>query len=137
MNEPITVQAIIKKPIDDVWNAWNKPEHIKGWAFASDDWKVPNAQNDLRIGGKFKTRMEAKDGSNGFDFEGTYTEVKKHELIEYKMSDGRHVKVLFKNTPNGVEITETFDPENENSRDMQRTGWQSILNNFKKYTEKI
>lgn len=134
----ITVETIVKAPLEKVWNYWNQPEHITKWAFASDDWEAPIAENDVRIGGKFKTRMESKtDKTQGFDFEGTYTSVKEHELIEYDMSDRRHVKVEFQKTPEGVKITESFDPESENSEELQRNGWQAILNNFKKYTENI
>src|SRR5687767_6209809 len=133
----ITVQTIVNAPIEKVWECWNKPEHIVKWAFASDDWEAPTAENDLRTGGKFKTVMAAKDKSTSFDFTGTYTAVKEHELIEYDMDgeDQRHVKVEFVTTPEGVKVVETFDPENENSEEMQRSGWQAILNNFKTYAE--
>jgi len=132
---PITIQTTVNAPLKKVWECWNQPEHITKWAFASDDWESPSAENDVRVGGKFITRMQAKDGSAGFDFEGTYTAVKEHELIEYDMSDGRHVKVEFEATPEGVTVTETFDPEDENTQEVQRDGWQAILDNFKKYTE--
>ena len=134
-NSPITIETTINAPIEKVWEYWNKPEHITQWAFASDDWEAPKAQNDLRIGGKFTTTMAAKDGSESFDFTGEYTMVTEHNLIEYTMSDGRHVKVEFSETPEGVKVTETFDPERENPQEMQKDGWQSILNNFKKHTE--
>lgn len=136
MKKAITIQTIVKAPIAKVWEYWNKPEHIVCWAFASDDWEAPSAENDLRVGGKFKTVMAAKDKSSSFDFTGTYTVVKEHELIEYTMSDGRHVKVVFEKTPEGVRVTETFDPEKENPEEVQRSGWQAILDNFKKYVEK-
>lgn len=135
MKEPITVQSVVKAPIIKVWECWNKPQHITGWAFASDDWEAPAAENDLRVGGKFKTAMAAKDKSTGFDFTGTYAAVKDNELIEYDLDDGRHVKVEFEDTPSGVKVTETFEPENENPLEMQRSGWQAILDNFKKYVE--
>lgn len=135
MSNAITVQTIVNAPIEKVWEYWNGPEHIPAWAFASDDWEAPSAENDLRTGGKFKTVMAAKDGSASFDFTGTYTGVAGNELIEYDMDDGRHVKTVFEDTPEGVKITQTFDPENENPEEMQREGWQSILDNFKKYTE--
>ncbi len=135
MKESITVETIVNAPIANVWGYWNRPEHIPGWAFASDDWEAPNAENDVRVGGKFKIIMAAKDKSAGFDFTGTYTAVKENEIIEYDMDDGRNVKVEFEDTPNGVKVTETFDPENENSLEMQRSGWQAILDNFKKYVE--
>ncbi|HUC21055.1 MAG TPA: SRPBCC domain-containing protein [Candidatus Polarisedimenticolaceae bacterium] len=133
--EPITVKVIVDTPMTKVWECWNKPEHITGWAFASDDWEATVAENDLRKGGRFKTVMAEKDKSASFDFAGIYTAVKEHDLIEYDMDDDRHVKVTFKKTPDGVRITETFDPENENPPEMQRSGWQAILDNFKKYTE--
>ena len=132
---PITIEADIKAPIEKVWEYWNSPTHITKWAFASDDWEAPHAENDLRTGGKFLTRMASKDGSQGFDFEGIYSQVKEHELIEYDLADGRHVKIVFTTRDNGTHVTETFDPESENSEEMQRHGWQQILNNFKSYTE--
>jgi len=135
MDSPITVETIVHAPLERVWEAWNEPEHIVKWAFASDDWEAPAAENDIRTGGKFKTVMAAKDKSASFDFAGVYTNVKEYELIEYDMDDGRKVKVVFTETPEGVKIIETFDPENENSFETQRSGWQAILNNFKKYTE--
>jgi len=133
--QTITVHTTINAPISRVWDCWNNPEHITGGAFASEDWEAPAAENDLRVGGKFKTAMAAKDKSAGFDFTGTYTTVKSNELIEYDIDDGRHVKVEFKGTPNGVRISETFDPDNEYPQEMQRAGWQAILDNFRKYVE--
>lgn len=131
----ITVQTIVQAPMKKVWEYWNSPEHIVNWAFASDDWEAPEAENDLKAGGKFKTVMSAKDKSESFDFTGTYTQVKEHELIEYEIADGRRVSVEFLATPEGVNIIETFDPENKNPEELQRSGWQAILNNFKKYVE--
>lgn len=131
----ITVETIVKAPMSKVWEYWNKPEHIMHWAFASDDWEAPAAENDLRVGGKFKTTMAAKDKSSSFDFTGMYTVVKEHELIEYNMDDGRHAKVEFNEEPEGVKVIVTFDPENENSEEMQRSGWQAMSDNFKKYVE--
>lgn len=136
MNEKsITVQAIVNAPMEKVWGYWNQPEHIINWAFASDDWEAPAAENDVRVGGTFKTVMAAKDKSAQFDFTGTYTAVEEHGLIEYIMEDGRKVKVEFVQTPEGVQVTETFDPEQENSEELQRAGWQAILDNFKSYVE--
>ncbi|MBI4136743.1 SRPBCC domain-containing protein [Candidatus Roizmanbacteria bacterium] len=132
---PITVETTINAPMQKVWDYWNKPEHITKWAFADDTWKAPSAENDVRTGGKFKTVMAAKDKSAQFDFTGVYTNVNEHELIEYDMDDGRHVKVEFAETPEGINVTETFDPENENPEDVQRGGWQAMLDNFKKYAE--
>lgn len=133
--QSITVEAAVKAPVEKVWKLWSGPEHITKWCNASPDWHAPRAENDLRTGGKFTTRMEAKDGSFGFDWGGTYDEVKTHELIAYTMGDGRKVKITF--TPNGNEtkIVETFDAETQNSIEMQRGGWQAILDNFKKYAE--
>jgi uncharacterized protein YndB with AHSA1/START domain len=132
---PITVKTTIQAPISKVWEYWNQPEHIMKWAFASNDWEAPFAENDLRIGGKFKTTMASKDKKESFDFGGIYTVVKEHEIIEYDMDDGRHVKVDFSSTPDGVVVIETFDPESENSEELQRSGWQAILDNFKKHVE--
>lgn len=135
MTQPITVQTLINAPLSKVWEYWNKPEHIMKWAFASDDWEAPAAKNDLRIGGKFSTTMAAKDKSASFDFTGMYTMLKEYELIEYDMEDKRHVKVVFTQMPDGVRVVETFDPELENSEEMQRSGWQAILDNFRDYVE--
>lgn len=132
---PITIQTLINAPLSKVWECWTSPEHITAWSFASDDWESPFAENDLQVGGKFKTTMAAKDKSAGFDFTGVYTEVEEHALIEYDMEDGRHVKIVFNQTPAGTQVVETFDPEEENSREMQQTGWQAILDNFRKYVE--
>ncbi len=132
----ITITTIVSSPIEKVWEYWNEPKHISGWAFASDDWMAEGKENDVKVGGKFKTTMSAKDKSASFDFEGEYTAVEKNKALEYVMSDGREVKIEFVETPEGVRVTETFDPENENPLDMQRDGWQSILDNFKKYTER-
>jgi uncharacterized protein YndB with AHSA1/START domain len=132
---PITVETIVNASIEKVWESWNKPEHIINWAFASDDWEAPKAENDLRVGGTLKVTMAAKDGSSSFDLIGVYTEVKENTLLEFDMEDGRHVKVEFEDTPEGVKVTETFDPESENSEELQRSGWQAILDNFKKYTD--
>ncbi len=133
--QPITITATVDAPIEKVWQYWIEPEHIMQWAFASDDWEAPHAENDLREGGTFTTTMAAKDKSASFDFTGTYTAVKEHELIEYNIPDGRHVKTEFIQTPKGIEITGTFDPETENSEEMQRAGWQAIFDNFKKHVE--
>lgn len=135
MTKPITVQATVNAPMDNVWEAWTDPGRITKWAFASDDWEASDAENDLRVGGTFKTVMAARDKTASFDFTGTYTEVKDQALIEYTLTDGRKVKIEFEQTPDGIKITETFDPETENPEEMQRQGWQAILNNFKKYVE--
>src|SRR3989338_5461249 len=132
---PITVETTIHAPIEKVWECWTDPKHIVNWAFASDDWEAPAAENDVRTGGKFKTVMAAKDKSTSFDFAGVYTGVKNHELIEYVLGDGRYVKVDFARLPKGVRVTETFETEKTNTEEMQRSGWQAILGNFKKYAE--
>ena len=131
----ITVKSTINASIDKVWEFWTLPEHITKWSFASPDWHTPYAENDLREGGKFKSTMAAKDGSMSFDFEGEYTLVEKNKAIEYVMADGRKVEISFAATPNGVKITESFDPETQNPEEMQRGGWQAILDNFKSYAE--
>lgn len=132
---PITIQTTVTAPLQKVWEYWNSPEHIPQWAFASDDWEAYDASNDLKVGGKFSTIMAAKDKSAQFEFGGVYTVVDEPTRIEYDMSDGRHVSTQFSETPEGVTITQTFDPETENPRDMQQEGWQSILDNFKKHVE--
>ncbi|MGE5394958.1 MAG: SRPBCC family protein [Candidatus Saccharibacteria bacterium] len=132
----ISVETTINAPIYSVWEMWTSPEHIMKWNNASDDWHTPMAKNDLRKGGKFLSRMEAKDGSAGFDFEGVYDDVKINQLIEYTMGDGRKVKIVFTDLGDETKIQETFEAEDEHSIDMQREGWQSIMNNFKRYVEK-
>ncbi|MDR7209224.1 SRPBCC family protein [Flavobacterium piscis] len=131
----ITVQTTINGSIEKVWEFWTLPEHITKWAFASPDWHSQYAENDLREGGKFTTNMAAKDSSMSFDFGGEYTLIKQNEAIQYVMGDGRKAEIIFKETSNGVEITESFDPETENPEEMQRGGWQAILDNFKSYVE--
>lgn len=131
----VTVEATIKAPVEKVWKLWSTPEDIKQWNSASDDWHTPKAENDLRKGGTFSSRMEAKDGSFGFDFGGVYDEVITHQLIAYTMGDGRTVKVSFTANGNETRLTEIFDAEDQNPVEMQQAGWQAILNNFKKYAE--
>ena len=131
----ITVENTINAPVEKVWAYWSAPEHITKWNNASEDWHSPRAENDLRTGGKFSTRMEAKDGSMGFDFGGTYDEVKTNEVIAYTMSDGRKVVVNFTIVGDQTKVIETFDAEETNPIEMQRGGWQAILDNFKKYVE--
>lgn len=134
--QAITVEAIVNAPVQKVWEYWTEPTHITQWNAASADWHSPSATNDLRSGGTFVFRMEAKDGSFGFDFAGTYTSVKPLEYIEYEMEDGRKVEITFTAKGNTTTVTETFDPETENPVDMQQAGWQAILDNFKAYVEK-
>lgn len=132
----ISVEATIAAPVEKVWKYWTEPNHMTQWNNANDDWHAPYAENDLKVNGKFKTTMAAKDGSVSFDFEGVYTNVEEFKVIEYTMSDGRQVKVSFKDLGDETKVVETFDPESTNPIEMQRGGWQAILNNFKKYTEK-
>ncbi len=133
----ITVETTVHAPITTVWDSWNNPEHITQWAFASPDWHTPWAKNDLRVGGSFSSRMEAKDGSFGFEFGGVYDAVTTNELIAYTMADGRKVMVEFSAEGDATKVVERFDAENENPVDMQQMGWQAILDNFKKYTESL
>ncbi len=134
---PITVEALVKAPIEKVWKSWTEPQHITKWCQASDDWHAPYAENDPKTNGKFKTTMAAKDGSFSFDFEGVYSNVKTNQLIEYGMADGRNVKIVFTAEGKDTRVVETFDPEASNPIEMQRGGWQAILDNFKKYTEAL
>ena len=131
----ITIKANINAPVETIWSAWTTPEDIMQWNSASDDWHTPHAENDLRAGGKFMSRMAAKDGSMAFDFGGTYDDVKTDELISYTMDDGRHVDITFEDFNTSVLVTVKFEAEDVNSLELQRTGWQAILDNFKKYTE--
>lgn len=131
----ISVETNIKVPVEKLWKLWTNPEDITQWNHASDDWHTTTAENHLNVGGKFLYRMEAKDGSMGFDFDGTYDKIVPNKLIEYTMSDGRKVKVFFSATNEETKVIETFETENNHSAEIQRAGWQSILDNFKKYTE--
>src|SRR5689334_3020371 len=121
----ITVETTVNASIEKVWKYWTEPTHIKKWNNASPDWHTPHAENDLRTGGKFLSRMEAKDGSFGFDFGGVYDNVKTHELIEYTMGDGRKVKITFSGNASKTKVVETFEAETQNSLEMQRGGWQA------------
>ena len=134
-NTKISVQVIIEAPVDKVWKTWTTPDDIIRWNAASDDWHTSKATNDLHVGGKFTSRMEAKDGSFGFDFEGFYDKVKINECIEYHLGDDRQVKITFSKHGDATIVSETFEVEYTNSIELQKGGWQAILNNFKKYTE--
>lgn len=131
----ITVKAIVNANVEKTWEYYTSDQHIINWNNASDDWHSPSASNDLRVGGKFINRMEAKDGSAGFDFTGTYTAVEPQKLISYVLDDKRAVDVTFDPSDEGTKVTVTFDAEQENSVEMQQAGWQAILDNFKRYTE--
>lgn len=129
------MQALVKAPVEKVWTYWNEPEHITKWSFASEDWHAPSAKNDLRPGGKLVVRMEAKNGSAGFDFAATYDVVKEHEEIAYTLDDGRKVNITFTPQGNETKVVETFDAEGTYPLEYQQAGWQAILDNFKRYTE--
>jgi uncharacterized protein YndB with AHSA1/START domain len=133
--EKITINALVNANAKKTWDYYTQPQHITKWNFASDDWQCPSASNDMRVGGKYAARMEAKDGSFGFDFEAVYVEVKAGESFTYTLEDSRKVIVSFVSKNSDTEIVIIFDAETENSIDLQKQGWQSILNNFKKYTE--
>ncbi len=131
----VNIEATINAPLAKVWQFWTEANHITNWAFASDEWHSPHAENDLQVSGKFTTRMDAKDDSFGFDFSGTYTDVKPNKLIIYTMSDGRKVNTEFIEEGETTKIEQTFDAETENPIAMQKNGWQAILNSFKKYAD--
>ncbi|MES2704610.1 MAG: SRPBCC family protein [Bacteroidota bacterium] len=136
VNRPVlTVETTVNAPVSKVWEHWTKPEHITKWNSASPDWHTPRAENDLRIGGAFSARMEAKDGSFGFDFGGIYDDVRNHEYIEYTLGDGRKVKIHFAANGDTTTVTEHFEAEETNSPEMQQGGWQAIMDSFKKYSE--
>ncbi|WP_240415732.1 SRPBCC family protein [Paenibacillus periandrae] len=134
-NQTITVETTVHIPVGEVWKYWTEPQHITQWCFASDDWHAPSAENDLRAGGKFVTRMEAKDGSFGFDFGGVYDEVRINEFISYTIGDGRKVDITFVSQENGTKVIETFEAETTNPIEMQKAGFQAIMDNFKTYSE--
>lgn len=131
----VTVQSVIQAPVEKVWRYWTEPDHITKWNQASEDWHAPRAENDLRAGGKFLTRMEAKDGSMGFDFVGVYDEVKPYEWISYTMEDGRKVEITFVDQGGETKVVEAFDAESSHPAEFQQAGWQAILDNFKTYAE--
>ena len=133
-NSKITVQTVVNANAKKVWDFYNNPKHIIHWNFADPSWHCPNAENDMRVGGKYKARMEAKDGSFGFDFETIYTEIQDGKQFSTEFG-GRTSTVQFNDLERQTEVVITFDPENENPIEMQRGGWQAILDNFKKYVE--
>jgi len=132
----ISIETTVNATIDKTWSAWTTPSDIVAWNFASDEWCCPNAEIELVVGKGFNYRMEAKDGSMGFDFGGTFTQVRPNEFIEYALEDGRKISITFEKTENGIRVVETFDAEDENSAEQQKQGWQCILENFKKHVEK-
>ena len=131
----IQVETMVNAPVEKVWNYWTSPQHIMKWNNASDDWHTPSVENDFKVGGKFLARMEARDGSMGFDFWGIYDQIIEHELIEYTLGDNRKVTINFSGNGNQTQVIETFEAEKDNSEEMQKGGWQSILDNFKAYVE--
>ncbi|MBK8804727.1 MAG: SRPBCC family protein [Fibrobacteres bacterium] len=131
----ITIETLVQSSLQRTWEAWTTPADIVRWNFASPDWCCPSANVDLRVGGTYGARMEAKDGSFGFDFEATITKLEAPTLLESSMGDGRTVQVIFAQTPQGVLVRESFDAEDENSAEMQRQGWQAILDNFRLHVE--
>src|SRR5689334_4603433 len=133
--QKVTIDTVVNAPLAKVWEYWGEPEHIVKWNAASEDWHTPRAENDLRTGGKFVSRMEAKDGSFGFDFGGVYDEVVPHKLIIYTMEDGRQARTDFEERGSQTMVSTTFDAESQNPVEMQKTGWQAILDSFKKYVE--
>lgn len=133
----ITVSITTHISLEKAWEVWTMPEHIINWNFASDDWCAPRASNDLKVDGNFSYRMEAKDGSFGFDLNGTYTNVKPLELIEYELEDDRIVSIHFESKDNETRIIQTFEAENQNPIELQQNGWQAIMNNYKKYAESL
>jgi len=136
--QKLTVTSEINKPLNEVWDFFNNPEHIVNWNFAHESWECPSAKNDLKVGGKLEVRMQAKDGSFGFDLVGIYDEVVENELLKYHFEDNRNIEIIFeKLSDNKTKITENFDPENMNPLDFQKDGWNAILDNFKKYSESL
>jgi uncharacterized protein YndB with AHSA1/START domain len=133
----ITVQTSVNAKVEKAWDLFNSPDHITQWNSATPEWHTPKAENDLREGGKFTYRMEAKDGSFGFDFGGTYNRIEDNRLVSYTLEDGRTVEVSFVDNGGSTEVIEVFEAEETNSEELQRTGWQAILDNFKKYVESV
>jgi len=131
----ISVSATINADVKKVWDYYTNPEHITQWNYADPSWQCPSASNDMRVGGKYSARMEAKDGSFGFEFEATYNEITEGKSFTYTMPDNREVNVSFDGDGDNTAINVTFDAENQNPVEMQKNGWQAILDNFKKYTE--
>jgi len=134
-NKSITIRATVSAPVEKVWKCWTSPEDIVGWNHASEDWHTTHAVNDLQVGGKFSYRMEAKDGSMGFDFWGIYDKMILHQQIDNTLGDGRKMSVTFLSAGNQTEVVESFETEETHPIEMQRVGWQAILDNFKKYAE--
>ena len=135
IKKSIDVEVTVNASVVKVWKYYTEPKHILNWNTASEDWHTTKSENDLKVGGKFLSRMEAKDGSFGFDFEGLYDEVKTNELIAYTLNDGRKAKIAFTSVNDSTIIDVVFEAENQNSTELQQNGWQAILNSFMNYTE--
>ena len=135
-SEKVAIEADIQAPVETIWRCWTAPEHMVQWNFASDDWRCPSAENDLRVGGRCRSRMEAKDGSFGFDMEYVYDEVLPQQKLSYTLTDGRTVQTRFESVGGATRVSTLFDPEKQNPAEMQQAGWQAILNNFKAYVER-
>ncbi|MBI3142990.1 MAG: SRPBCC family protein [Bacteroidetes bacterium] len=131
----VSIEAMVQAPVERVWECYTGPQHIVGWNQASDDWCCPRAENEVKVGGRYMARMESTDGSMGFDFVATYLTVEKHKQLAYKMEDGREADIQFVAEPDGTKVHISFDAEGQHPAEMQRAGWQAILNNFKRYTE--
>jgi uncharacterized protein YndB with AHSA1/START domain len=137
MKKIISITALVHNDLKKSWESYTLPQHVIQWNFASDDWQCPSASNSLSVGGKYIARMEAKDGSFGFDFEAIYDEVIIEEKLAYTMPDGRKATITFEQIENNTRVEVSFNAEMENPIEMQQDGWQAILNNFKKYTETL
>ena len=137
MENTIVITALVNNTLKKTWECYTQPQHITKWNFAIDEWQCPTATNELKVGGKYSARMEAKDGSFGFDFEAIYDEVEEYKKLAYTMLDGRKATITFEQIDKHIKVEITFDAESENPIEIQRDGWQAILNNFKKYTETL
>lgn len=135
VENPIVIQTLVRRPLPEVWDKWTGEEHIVHWNAASDDWHTPHALNEIHAGGKIRWRMEARDGSMGFDFEGTYEDIRPLRLLRYRIMDGRLVEVHFEEHPEGTVVKECFEAEDVHSRELQQQGWQAILDRFRDYVE--
>lgn len=133
MPAPLTVRALVAAPAARTWELYTSPEHVTGWNSAHPSWHSPSASSDLRVGGRFNYRMEARDGSGGFDFEGTWTRVEAPAALDYTMDDGRTVQCRFQPVDGGTEVVVVFEPEGSNPLELQQGGWQAILDNFARY----
>ena len=137
MKNRITIETTINKPVVPVWNSWTDPKHVINWNFATDEWHCPKATSDFNEGGHFSYTMASKDGKMAFDLEGVFDMIQPMKRIEYTLSDGRKVSIIFeKISEQQTRVEQSFEPESINDPEMQRLGWQAILNNFKKFTEK-